>query len=261
MAASYFMICSNSRILTQSAASQPVWEPWSVTSAKVSSESAKATCRSRLQVGRCLHVIASRCAKSVVPVTPFAILYGYYAKLRPGLSLEDWIDTNNIDTDAIDVRRMISFGVIKGFIRRVFAYPVWLDHPSFHAAQRARQAALRAEEAPRGRKKPMKDETPGQLTPTLVAAPALAVDISTDIAAAFGSLSTTAKSPGIKSVKTQLQSAYPPELPDLLDGEHSTDEVSRFVLLSSQQYLTSSCASSAFAFVSVSASLRLGWQS
>lgn len=29
---------------------------------------------------------------------------------------------------------MITFGVIKGFLRRVYCYPVWLDHPVFGAS-------------------------------------------------------------------------------------------------------------------------------
>ena len=40
------------------------------------------------------------------------------------------MEENAIDGNRIDVRRMIQFGVIKGFLRRVYAYPIWLDHPS-----------------------------------------------------------------------------------------------------------------------------------
>lgn len=40
------------------------------------------------------------------------------------------MDDLSLDTQPIDVRRMIQFGVIKGFLRRVYAYPVWLDHPT-----------------------------------------------------------------------------------------------------------------------------------
>lgn len=54
-----------------------------------------------------------------------------YAKLQPGLTVSDWIDQNEVDESAIDVRRMMSFGVIKGFIKRCYCYPVWMDHPDF----------------------------------------------------------------------------------------------------------------------------------
>ncbi|GAA5862907.1 hypothetical protein JCM3774_006683 [Rhodotorula dairenensis] len=64
-----------------------------------------------------------------VPV-PFATLLSYYSKLRPGLSLAEWIEILALDSEPIDVRRMIQFGTIKGFLRRVYAYPVWLDHPA-----------------------------------------------------------------------------------------------------------------------------------
>lgn len=41
------------------------------------------------------------------------------------------MDDNDINPDLIDVRRMIQFGIIKGFLRRVYSYPIWLDHPVF----------------------------------------------------------------------------------------------------------------------------------
>ncbi|KAK4053119.1 Nitrogen permease regulator 2 [Microbotryomycetes sp. JL201] len=62
--------------------------------------------------------------------TPFATLLSLVSQLRAGLSVASWIDQNELDTKPIDVRRLIQFGVIKGFLRRVHAYPIWLDHPS-----------------------------------------------------------------------------------------------------------------------------------
>lgn len=44
---------------------------------------------------------------------------------------------NSLDARPIDIRRMIQFGVIKGFLRRVYAYPIWLDHPTLASAHRA----------------------------------------------------------------------------------------------------------------------------
>lgn len=61
-----------------------------------------------------------------------------YAKLQPGLSVSDWIDQNEVDETAIDVRRMMSFGVIKGFIKRCYCYPIWIDHPDFKDQGRSR---------------------------------------------------------------------------------------------------------------------------
>ncbi|GAA5947229.1 hypothetical protein JCM3765_001582 [Sporobolomyces pararoseus] len=61
---------------------------------------------------------------------PFSTLLKFYSQLRPGLTVSAWIDDLSLDSLPIDVRRMIQFGVIKGFLRRVYAYPVWLEHPS-----------------------------------------------------------------------------------------------------------------------------------
>lgn len=42
-------------------------------------------------------------------------------------------------SDERSVRRMITFGVIKGFLRRAHCYPVWLDHPVFGASSAMRR--------------------------------------------------------------------------------------------------------------------------
>ncbi|BGP06246.1 Nitrogen permease regulator 2 [Rhodotorula toruloides] len=68
-------------------------------------------------------------SRDATPV-PFATLLTYYSRLRSGLAVSDWMDDLSLDTQPIDVRRMIQFGVIKGFLRRVHAFPVWLDHPT-----------------------------------------------------------------------------------------------------------------------------------
>ncbi|GAA6006358.1 hypothetical protein JCM11491_004926 [Sporobolomyces phaffii] len=65
----------------------------------------------------------------VQPV-PFPTLLKFYSQLRPGLTVSAWIDDFSLDSHPIDVRRMIQFGIIKGFLRRVYAYPIWIDHPS-----------------------------------------------------------------------------------------------------------------------------------
>ncbi|SGZ35087.1 BQ5605_C069g12861 [Microbotryum silenes-dioicae] len=67
---------------------------------------------------------------SSAPV-PFANLLGYYAQLRPGVTVTQWCEKLGLDGLPIDVRRLVQFGCIKGFLRRVYTYPVWLDHPKF----------------------------------------------------------------------------------------------------------------------------------
>jgi hypothetical protein len=71
----------------------------------------------------------------VFETVPFTTLLKLYSKLRPGLTLNDWMESDAIHELDVDVRRMISFGVVKGFLRRVHCYPVWLDHPAFAEAK------------------------------------------------------------------------------------------------------------------------------
>jgi len=44
---------------------------------------------------------------------PWPRLAWYYARLKPPLTVGKWISQYNIDLERIDVRRFISFGVIK----------------------------------------------------------------------------------------------------------------------------------------------------
>ncbi|PWN37397.1 nitrogen permease regulator 2, partial [Meira miltonrushii] len=50
-------------------------------------------------------------------------LLSLYSSLRPSVTLNEWIEENDIDSVGIDVRRFVTFGVIKGFLRRVHRYP------------------------------------------------------------------------------------------------------------------------------------------
>ncbi|KAG0022821.1 Nitrogen permease regulator 2 [Podila clonocystis] len=57
----------------------------------------------------------------------FAKIFSLYCSLQYGVVLQDWIETNQIAEYNIDIRRFISFGVIKGFLYRVHKYPI-LDY-------------------------------------------------------------------------------------------------------------------------------------
>ncbi|GAA5941038.1 nitrogen permease regulating protein NPR2 [Sporobolomyces koalae] len=87
------------------------------------------------------------------PPVPFSTLLSYYSQLRPGLTVSSWIDDLSLDSEPIDVRRMIQFGVIKGFLRRVYAYPVWLDHPSLHSSVPTTSASNQADHHESGQSK------------------------------------------------------------------------------------------------------------
>ncbi|KAG0268489.1 Nitrogen permease regulator 2 [Actinomortierella ambigua] len=54
----------------------------------------------------------------------FARLYSLYCGLQFGQELHTWMDQNQVANYNIDVRRFISFGVIKGFLYRIHKYPI-----------------------------------------------------------------------------------------------------------------------------------------
>ena len=50
------------------------------------------------------------------------IILQLYASLRHGVTLEAWYVKNSASLTGLDVRRLVTFGVIKGFLYRVFKY-------------------------------------------------------------------------------------------------------------------------------------------
>ncbi|KAG9041289.1 Nitrogen permease regulator 2 [Tulasnella sp. UAMH 9824] len=47
-----------------------------------------------------------------------------YSQLKRGKTIHTWMEENDIASTGIDVRRFLSFGVIKGFLRRIHRYPI-----------------------------------------------------------------------------------------------------------------------------------------
>lgn len=171
-------------------------------------------------------------------VVPFATLFRYYAKLRPALPLEDWIEKYNIDTDVIDVRRMISFGIIKGFIRRVQIFPVWLDHPGFQEAENGLSATyLKSLAQQRGRDtntRPLSGRLGVDSLSESLESLGTARNLTTASIANQMQARDTTPRPAMQTDNTEAQlgiaeqiqkGGYPASLPALLDGEHGTDEV------------------------------------
>lgn len=174
-------------------------------------------------------------------VVPFASLFRYYAKLRPSLTLEEWIEKYNIDTDVIDVRRMISFGIIKGFLRRVQVFPVWLDHPGFQEAEAALSATyLKSLAQQRGRDtntRPLSGRFGMESLTDSLESLSTARNLTTATIANQMQGRDTTPRPGmpeqtdthIGAMDLLQKGGYPASLPALLDGEHGTDEVSRLI--------------------------------
>ncbi|KAI0672997.1 nitrogen permease regulator 2-domain-containing protein [Trametes maxima] len=50
-----------------------------------------------------------------------------YSRFRAGKTVRDWMEEFEVHKLGIDVRRFTSFGVIKGFLRRVHRYPILLS--------------------------------------------------------------------------------------------------------------------------------------
>lgn len=164
-----------------------------------------------------------------------------YASLRQGLSLRDWCLTHASSLAYIDVRRLITFGVIKGFLYRSHRYAIAL-----RAADTAADAAV-AEEALRSRREAEKTwrkaaMSSGWRTPVALQdnEPALdggfggvvvrakkEVDVEKDVDGVEGKQEDTeadGKMPGVeelgkgRSLADQLLARY-------LDGCHCLDEV------------------------------------
>jgi hypothetical protein len=49
-----------------------------------------------------------------------------YSRLKPGVTVFDWMTTHQVRSYNIDVRRFVTFGVIKGFLQRVHRWPILL---------------------------------------------------------------------------------------------------------------------------------------
>lgn len=79
-------------------------------------------------------VIISECASYVIKPGYKSLswpkLLSLYSTLRPAVTIIDWIETHHIDELGIDARRFVSFGIIKGFLRRVHRYPVLIGDVS-----------------------------------------------------------------------------------------------------------------------------------
>ncbi|KNZ61087.1 hypothetical protein VP01_1454g7 [Puccinia sorghi] len=62
-------------------------------------------------------------------------LLNLYNEFRSGITVHDWMEQNQVHKLGFDVRRFISFGTIKGFLKRVNCYPIWALHPDLIGGQ------------------------------------------------------------------------------------------------------------------------------
>ncbi|KIK57702.1 hypothetical protein GYMLUDRAFT_246696 [Collybiopsis luxurians FD-317 M1] len=60
------------------------------------------------------------------PIPDWPKLLHLYSRMKPGRTMLEWMEEYNVQKLGIDVRRFTSFGVIKGFLRRVHRYPIFI---------------------------------------------------------------------------------------------------------------------------------------
>ncbi|KAJ7581227.1 NPR2-domain-containing protein [Mycena floridula] len=56
-------------------------------------------------------------------IPPWPQLLHLYSRLKSGRTVLEWMELYNVQEQGIDVRRFTSFGIIKGFLRRVHRWP------------------------------------------------------------------------------------------------------------------------------------------
>ncbi|TFK76297.1 nitrogen permease regulator 2 [Pluteus cervinus] len=61
------------------------------------------------------------------PIPDWPKLLHLYSRMRPGKTVLEWIEAHDVQKLGIDIRRFTSFGVIKGFLRRVHRWPILLQ--------------------------------------------------------------------------------------------------------------------------------------
>ncbi|KAI6045690.1 nitrogen permease regulator 2-domain-containing protein [Pisolithus marmoratus] len=79
-------------------------------------------------------------AKPGKPVLDWPKLLHLYSRFKPGKTVFEWMESHNVHDLGIDVRRFTSFGVIKGFLRRIHRYPVLLSPEPSLSTNRRRQS-------------------------------------------------------------------------------------------------------------------------
>ncbi|EPQ58307.1 nitrogen permease regulator 2 [Gloeophyllum trabeum ATCC 11539] len=60
-------------------------------------------------------------------IPDFPKLLHLYSRLKPGKSVYEWAEDHDVISLGVDMRRFVSFGVIKGFLRRIHRYPILIN--------------------------------------------------------------------------------------------------------------------------------------
>ncbi|KAH7929743.1 NPR2-domain-containing protein [Leucogyrophana mollusca] len=76
------------------------------------------------------------------PLPDWPKLLHLYSRLKPGRTVLEWMESHEVHEMGIDVRRFTSFGVIKGFLRRVHRWPILLPADPSSPATRKRRPSF-----------------------------------------------------------------------------------------------------------------------
>ncbi|KAH7912227.1 nitrogen permease regulator 2-domain-containing protein [Hygrophoropsis aurantiaca] len=76
------------------------------------------------------------------PLPDWPKLLHLYSRLKPGRTVLEWMESHDVHEMGIDVRRFTSFGVIKGFLRRVHRWPILLPAEPASPATRKRRSSV-----------------------------------------------------------------------------------------------------------------------
>ncbi|KAJ3107571.1 Nitrogen permease regulator 2 [Phlyctochytrium planicorne] len=68
---------------------------------------------------------------SDLPPPTFAVVFRLFCSFKHGHTVREWVEENNVLSLNIDIRRLIVFGIIKGFLYRVHKYPLWAPPPDY----------------------------------------------------------------------------------------------------------------------------------
>ncbi|OXG25806.1 nitrogen permease regulator 2 [Cryptococcus neoformans Tu259-1] len=92
--------------------------------------------------------IISECAcyvtRSGFPLPDWPTLLQLYSRFQPGITVHDWIEAHEVLSMGIDPRRFVSFGIIKGFLRRVHRWPKLVERrePLIHVPEHRKRVGF-----------------------------------------------------------------------------------------------------------------------
>ncbi|KAH8116861.1 NPR2-domain-containing protein [Phellopilus nigrolimitatus] len=129
-----------------------------------------------------------------------------YSRLKPGITVFEWMQEYDTHKHGIDPRRFVSFGVIKGFLRRVHRWPVLIPAAT---TEKEKERERRASSASFGRRRGKSltmhmaplvgPKSPGATTPPIVADAAFnrnSISFSRNIDTSLVGTAATSSGPG-----------------------------------------------------------------